>query len=110
MPYIPTEWRDHIVDPITGEVIQQGTSVSATKLNNMERGITEAHEASEASLSRTVSLMTDALDMRMRYEFDGHARTYGLAENMYWITFRDTNDINIISGAYDAANKKVVLP
>jgi len=46
----------------------------------------------------------------MRYEFDGHARAYGLATNMYWITFRDTNDINIISGAYDEVNKKVVLP
>jgi len=110
MPYTPTEWLDHIVDPLTGEIIQQGTPVSATRLNNMERGIKEAYDAAETSLNRTGSLMTDALDMRMRYEFDGHARAYGLATNMYWITFRDTNDINIISGAYDEVNKKVVLP
>ncbi len=110
MPYTPTQWVDHIVDPITQQTIQQGTPVSAAKLNNMETGISESHEASETSLNRTHSLMTDALDMRMRYEFDGHARAYGLTANMYWITFRDTNDINIIAGEYDAANKKVRLP
>lgn len=110
MPYTPTEWLDHIVDPVTGEVIQQGTPVSATKLNNMERGIAEAYEASEISLVRTHSLMLDALDMRMRYEFDHLARAQGIAANMYWTTFQDVNDINIIAGAYDAANKKIILP
>ena len=110
MPYTPTQWVDHIVDPVTQKIIQQGTPVSATKLNNMEQGISESYDASETSLARTHTLMTDALDMRMRYEFDGQARAYGLTTNMCWITFRDMNDINIIAGEYDAANKKVRLP
>ncbi len=110
MSYTPTQWVDHIVDPVTQQIIQYGTPVSAAKLNNMETGISESHEASEISMNRTHALITDALDMRMRYEFDGQARAYGLTANMYWFTFRDTNDINIIAGEYDAANKKVRLP
>jgi hypothetical protein len=110
MAYEPTQWVDHIVDPITGEVIQQGTPVNAKHLNNMEQGIVEAHDASETALGRTDSLTLDELDMRMQYEFDGHARTYGVASNMYWITFRDINDINLVAGYFDPANHKLILP
>ncbi|BFH11077.1 hypothetical protein J6TS7_02770 [Paenibacillus dendritiformis] len=38
MAYNRTEWRDHIVAP-TGEVIQEGTPISARNLNNIEEGI-----------------------------------------------------------------------
>lgn len=38
-PYNLKQWQDHIVDELTQEVIQEGTPVSATNLNNMETGI-----------------------------------------------------------------------
>lgn len=62
MSYIPTKWRDHIVDPTqyekdkdgniiideyTGKpkpkVIQEGTRFAAQRMNNIEDGIVEAH-------------------------------------------------------------------
>lgn len=36
MEYFKTNWKDHIVDPITGEVIQQGTDIDAEHMNKIE--------------------------------------------------------------------------
>jgi hypothetical protein len=38
-PYNMKQWKDHIVDEATQEVIQEGTPVSASNMNNMETGI-----------------------------------------------------------------------
>lgn len=42
-PYIMTDWEDHIVDPLDGEILQQGTPLSARNLNKMEQGIYDAY-------------------------------------------------------------------
>lgn len=42
--YIKTTWRDHIVDSVVGTVIQEGTRHTATRMNNLETGIFDAHE------------------------------------------------------------------
>jgi len=36
--YTPQTWQDHILDG-SGNIVQQGTPVSATRLNNIENGI-----------------------------------------------------------------------
>lgn len=36
--YVPTTWRDHIVDA-NGNIVQQGTALSARNMNNIEQGI-----------------------------------------------------------------------
>lgn len=38
-PYSMKQWKDHIVDEVTQEVIQEGTPVSASNMNNMETGV-----------------------------------------------------------------------
>ncbi|MEF2968369.1 phage tail protein [Paenibacillus sp. M1] len=38
--YNRTVWKDHIVSP-TGEIVQQGTPISAANLNNIEEGIAQ---------------------------------------------------------------------
>lgn len=61
MAYTPTDWKDHVVQrpktfevkknadgtltlvPSPGDVIQQGTPMSATNFNNAEQGILAAH-------------------------------------------------------------------
>lgn len=53
MAYQKTGWVDHIVDPVTGEVVQQGTKVTATRMNKMEQGIADAHVLTEV-LAQTV--------------------------------------------------------
>jgi hypothetical protein len=52
-PYNRTTWKDHVVDPGTGAVIQQGTPQSATNFNNMEEGIF-AGDAGMSVLSQQV--------------------------------------------------------
>lgn len=42
--YTLIHWIDHIVDLITGEIIQQGTPLSQRHLNHMDEGILKAHE------------------------------------------------------------------
>lgn len=37
--YIPTHWDDHIVDPVSGDVVQQGTRFTAKRANNIEEAI-----------------------------------------------------------------------
>ncbi|MGN7387709.1 hypothetical protein [Sporosarcina sp. SAFN-015] len=38
-PYTKTEWRDHIIDIISGNVVQEGTRFTAQRANNIEDGI-----------------------------------------------------------------------
>ena len=38
-PYVKTVWNDHIVDPVTEDVIQQGTRYTANRMNNIENAI-----------------------------------------------------------------------
>ncbi|MCM3560577.1 hypothetical protein M4D57_18590 [Brevibacillus borstelensis] len=51
MSYQKNTWIDHIIDPSTGEVIQQGTKVTANRLNKLEGGVEKAHQLIE-SLAR----------------------------------------------------------
>ncbi len=48
MPYEKTKWIDHFVDPETGEVIQEGTRVTAERMNKIENGIEAAHDEMES--------------------------------------------------------------
>ncbi|MGG4440498.1 hypothetical protein [Brevibacillus fortis] len=53
MTYQKTTWVDHIIDPVTGEVVQQGTKITATRMNKMEQGIADAQALTEV-LAQTV--------------------------------------------------------
>ena len=53
MSYQKNTWVDHIIDPSTGEVVQQGTKVTANRLNNLENGVEKAHQLVE-SLAQSV--------------------------------------------------------
>ncbi|GKU75648.1 hypothetical protein [Paenibacillus sp. L3-i20] len=60
MQYNKTEWKDHIVDN-QGNVVQQGTPLSAGNLNNMEKGIADAHQQmnnQQQNINRKVNLIT----------------------------------------------------
>lgn len=69
MPYPYTDWKDHVVEfpkritltangdgtytiePSPGEIVQQGTPMSATNFNNMEDGIFDIHTAAKLLLN-----------------------------------------------------------
>jgi hypothetical protein len=56
MPYTKTEWKDHVVDQTTGQVIQQGTPVSASNLNKIEQGIYDAHQMLEEQSQQSTTI------------------------------------------------------
>ena len=49
--YKNTEWLDRVKDAETGEIIQEGTDMSAKNFNNMEDGITDAHVAQALTMT-----------------------------------------------------------
>ena len=53
--YKNTKWLDTVKDAETGEIVQEGTNVTAGKLNNMENGISD--------LSVATALMMIAANM-----------------------------------------------
>lgn len=59
--YSKTHWQDRVVDPETGEVVQEGTFMSAEHFNNMEDGI-EANDTAIAAISESVETIETTLD------------------------------------------------
>lgn len=51
LEYFKTNWKDHIVDPITGEVIQQGTEIDAEHMNKIEDAIDVLYQHAERVIS-----------------------------------------------------------
>lgn len=48
--YKNTKWRDEVWDTDSGELMQEGTDMSAGNFNNMENGITDAHVATALTM------------------------------------------------------------
>lgn len=44
MAYKKTEWVDRVIDPETGEVVQEGTLINAVNMNHIEDGIANCEE------------------------------------------------------------------
>ena len=53
--YNGTKWRDRVVDADSGEVIEEGTNMSAGNFNNMEDGISDAHIAAALQMIATAA-------------------------------------------------------
>ncbi|MGG4470023.1 hypothetical protein ABER68_18440 [Paenibacillus alvei] len=54
--YEKVGWKDHVKDNTTGVVLQQGTPVSASRLNQMDNGIALAHEKLEGANRQVQSI------------------------------------------------------
>lgn len=100
--YNKTEWKDHIVDIDTGEVIQEGTPVSANNMNHIEEGIysvtnvTANNEALIASLSAEVAILKNA-------------SLNNLTNNVFSENLENIDDIKLSNGIYDPVAKKIYV-
>ncbi|MGC5327116.1 hypothetical protein [Brevibacillus sp. SYSU BS000544] len=54
MSYVKTNWIDHIIDPTTGNIVQQGTKFTSTRANKFEQGIEDAHKLVESLAENVV--------------------------------------------------------
>ena len=79
-PYTRTEWQDDVQDPLTGEIIEIGTTYMAEYANNFEWGIYNAYRF-------MIEMYRQMERMRVRLELDG--RVPGNSG-----TFADTLDGN----------------
>lgn len=126
MPYNKTEWKDHVVDQTTGEIIQQGTPVSASNLNKVEQGIADAHAQLEGTNQREQNLNHGLLvldgDLHSPVDIQIEGRTlvslgnsfleagknYVLADNRTKIKWAD-GTVNSGIGKFVGKNERPVL-
>ena len=59
--YSKTHWRDRVVDSETGEVIQEGTFMSAEHFNNMENGIA-ANDTAISGINNNIDTIETTLE------------------------------------------------
>lgn len=102
MPYNKTDWKDHIVDTTTGEVIQEGTPVSARNLNNMETGIYEVTEASAANAAVIATLQSEVEVLK-------NASLNNLTNNVFLENFSTLDAIKLSNGIYDPVAKRLYV-
>jgi hypothetical protein len=89
--YEKTFWLDHVVDDVTGEVIQEGTPLSAENMNNIETGIYFSH----STIGLLVTFLSQQTNLNKleieKYKkqrlLQGQATIAGTASNGY---FRDS--------------------
>ena len=85
--YKNTEWIDHVVDPDTGTVVQEGTPQSAVNFNNEEFGILDGHIALQMMMVAVNQLNGEAypeikdisMTNTMKYPFNNSAQTVSLS-------------------------------
>lgn len=102
LPYKLIGWLDHVKDIITGEVIQEGTPVSQSRMNHMDDGIfvnREAvilHEAQIADAEKEIKVLKDATFNNM-------------VNNVFLINFVSVTSVAIASGIYDPVARKIYV-
>lgn len=65
-PYVRTQWYDDIFDPVTGEILEEGTPYLAKYANNFEDGIFNAY-------GYIMSMQREMQRMQVQMELDGRA-------------------------------------
>lgn len=66
MIYERQEWKDHLVDKLTGEIVQKGTILKAERFEHIENGIVENSLAIEAlikNIEGIESVSVEELDL-----------------------------------------------
>lgn len=97
-------WKDHIVDEVTKEVIQQGTPISATNLNNMETGILGADGFAAVLVQQVLQHKRNIADLEgelrdislsnsQEYPFNNSAVTVALLKERDTLNYRVSTEV-----------------
>lgn len=92
--YKGTEWTDDVYDPVSGELILEGTPVDSAHLNQMEEGIAQAHRMAE---SGTVSMTSKG-----EYPFPGSSATIQLSQERPLLNYEVTWELVEADGPVSA--------
>ena len=102
MKYNKTNWLDHVKDIDTGEVIQQGTPISARNLNNMEDGI-----ATNSTLARNNK--SDIVSLAVEVSILKDAALSNMTNNVFFENFTNLDSVIVSRGIYDTEQKKLYV-
>lgn len=100
--YIKTEWKDHIVDIDTGEIIQEGTPISARVMNNMEEGI-------YSNTNETAKNSSDITSLAIEVAILKNASLNNLTNNVFFENFDNLDSVEVENGIYDPVEKKIYV-
>ncbi len=92
--YEKIDWIDHIIDAISGEVIQEGTPVSQKNMNHMDNGI---------FINRQLLIEHTRLiaDMQREIKALKDATINNVVGNVVAVSFASVDSVSIVSGIFD---------
>lgn len=107
--YDPTQWFDKVDDP-EGDNSHPGTKFTARRANNMERGISKAHERLNSLVVYLES--SDRVQKNLRFEFLllKASVTSGLTSNIFVDNFETLDGIHLTAGAHNPELQRIYLP
>lgn len=104
----PTKWQDEVVDP-EGHNSQKATAFTAKRINNIEKGVTKAHER----LNDFGNYMESNEDLSRQLRFEllllKASVASGMTSNMLVDNFETLDSVNLLDGFFDVKNKQLVI-
>lgn len=108
--YNKTIWQDHVVDQ-NGQVIQQGTPLSARNMNSIENGIFETYELSNVLLQQMMQhkrLLADqegevqiiTITNTQSYPFNNSLTTVSLIKTRNTLNYRVFVEVQSVTGGF----------
>ena len=113
-------WKDHISErpgtfkevlnsdgtvthiPEEGEVLQEGTPVSANNLNHMDEGIYKANKQAKINKDDITSLAVEVAILK-------NAALNNFTHNIFVVNLDTLNSIDLMHGVWDPIGKRVVV-
>ena len=101
-PYEKVGWIDHIIDVISGKVIQEGTPVSQKNMNHMDEGIFVNRQLLMQQSSLIEDLQREIIALK-------EATSNNIVGNVFTVNFPSVDSVAITSGIYDSALRKIYV-
>ncbi len=101
-PYNKVGWKDHVVDEDTGEVIQNGTPLSANNLGLMDDGI-------GAVTAQTIAQDTTIAQLQAELKVVKDATLNNMTNNVFIESFTALSNIKLSKGIYDPVARKIYV-
>ena len=101
-PYEKVEWIDHIIDVISGKVIQEGTPVSQKNMNHMDEGIFINRQLFMQQANLIEDLQREIVALK-------DATSNNIVGNVFTVNFPKVDSVAIVSGIYDSISRKIYV-
>jgi len=101
-PYEKVEWIDHIIDIISGKVIQEGTPVSQKNMNHMDEGIFINRQMLMQQSNLIEDLQREIIALK-------EATSNNIVGNVFTVNFPSVDSVAISSGIYDSVLRKIYV-